>query len=188
MENNTEKLIDEQFAKLPTPMQMAIKAVPWKQRVSQIATVHSLPANQLESLEQETMLILYGFEKPEGYIDNLMQEMGIDENLATTIAEEVNEKIFKTISQKTEELEGQNTIPTQPSVPEIAPEIHPIIEEGEVAHDVRNQPTTHNEQPTTEVSQEKSQTPVPAKVIENAPKPENAKYPGGVDPYREPLG
>lgn len=104
-----------------------------------------------------------------------------------------------------------------PQMPAKAPEIHPMVEEGERVHDTA--PMTEKEkveikEPSAVVATEKSpiQTPetklmpqntatsqpvtpttpkkTPAqsqKTPTNAPSPASARYPGGVDPYREPL-
>lgn len=157
--NEEEKLIKEQFNKLPANLQKAINTVPWKSSVKEVALLNKLSFEQVAVVERETMFIIYGFENPSDYIANLVREAQIDEVTATTIAEMVNEKIFKIISQKVEEFDK--------SKPETPHENLPMVEPGEVAHEV-----PHVEQPKTGKPQ-MVQTP---------------NYAGGKDPYREPLG
>jgi hypothetical protein len=97
-----------------------------------------------------------------------------------------------------------------------AKEIHPMIEEGEVVHDALMQHTTNNKQLTTEdggsnasrndlqLTTDNQQVPtnntqpttdnsqemvgsIPMQPTTNDKQPKPNTYPGGIDPYREPL-
>ncbi|MDP3874912.1 MAG: hypothetical protein Q8Q22_00110 [bacterium] len=168
--NETDKLIEEQFKTLSTNLQQAINAVPWKSSVKEIALLNKMSLEQTETVERETMFIIYGFENPDDYIGNLMRETQIDEETATAIAEATNEKIFKIIALKIEELEKQKPSTSASSVPEIAPTNLPMVEKGETAYSV-----PHVEQPNASPAQPK--VPLP-----------DYRYQDGKDPYREPLG
>ncbi len=71
-------------------------------------------------------------------------------------------------------------------IPEIPPKILPAIEPGEMAHEVERLPTTDNPQPTTEVKAPTTYNLQPTVNSEPTSTPKHA-YPGGVDPYREPI-
>lgn len=161
--NETNKLIEEQFKRLPSNLQQAVNTVPWKALVQEIGKANVLDAEQIASLEQETMFIIYGFENPKDYISNITKNIGISEDAAYTIAESVADKIFNPILQKSEELEKPNEKKFEPVtstfVPEIPPVNLPMVEKGEVAHDIK-----------------------PQKV--SLP---DYRYEEGKDPYREPL-
>jgi hypothetical protein len=168
--NETDKLVEAQFSRLPPQLQAAIKAVPWKDLIKEIASANKLTSEQSESLERETMFIIYGFENPEDYPANLIREMQIGEETTVAIAEAVNEKILKVIAQKAE---GESA--SKPA------EVHaslPMVEPGETAHDV-----PHVEQ--------KAPEPVPAPAAPAPSKPAfvppKSHYSAGQDPYREPL-
>ena len=164
--NETEKLIAEQMKTLPQNLVQAINAVPWKTLVQEIGRTNTLDAEQIASLEQETMFIIYAFEPSEDYIANIMREVRISEDVAYTIAESVADKIFDPISEKSEEYENA---PTSAGVPEIPPTNLPMIEPGEVAHEVPQiEPKTLSGKPMG--------VPLP-----------DYRYEGGKDPYREPL-
>lgn len=193
MDQETQKLVDEQFKKLPENLQKAINLVQWKPLVKEVAKESQLSEDQVETLERETMFIIYGFEKPDDYINNLMRELNIDEDKALDIAEKVNTKVFQKIS-----LEADKEVVTpikiqKPSIPEVKPDIHPMIEEGERVHDV-----PHVEQKPPQPAPKPAPAPQPAKVPEPPKKVEpeakkplvstpNYHYPAGKDPYREPI-
>ena len=152
--NETDKLIEEQLKTLPTELREAIRIVPWKSMVQEIGRGNNLDAGEMAKLERETMLIVYAFEDPLGYSENLMRELKIDVEKATKISDEVWQKIMQPISDATNR---ENVVP--PNLP--------MVEPGETAHIV-----PHIE----EKGPEKPQISTPA-----------SHYPGGVDPYREPL-
>jgi hypothetical protein len=180
--NENDKLIEAQFNRLPPQLQAAIKAVQWKDLVKEIALANKLTPEQAESLERETMFIIYGFENPEDYPANLMREMQIGEEAIIAIVEAVNEKILKVIAQKAE---GEGV-----SKPVEAHASLPMVEPGEVAHDV-----PHVEQPlNAPVSSAPAAPPLspPPEVTKAEPSkpafvPPKSHYSSGQDPYREPL-
>src|SRR3989344_2320766 len=174
MENDTNKLIKEQLKTLPQNLQRAIAAVPWKTLVEQIGKENGLNSEQLESLERETMFIIYAFEPAEDYITNIIREVNISEEVAGTIAQSVAEKILDYISKQADEFGNEVK---KEETPAIAADIHPMIEPGETVHTV-----PHVEQ--------KVNPPVP-EIKPEVKKPEvsipDYRYGKGKDPYREPL-
>ena len=116
--NETEKLIEEQRKTLPQNLVQAIDAMPWKALVQEIGKANALDTEQIISLEQETMFIIYAFEPPEDYIGNLMREVGISEDTVYAVAESVVDKIFDPISEHSE---GYENSTASASVPEIPP-------------------------------------------------------------------
>ena len=188
--NETDKFIEEQFKTLPPNLQQAIGAVPWKALVQDIGKANALDAEQIASLEQETMFIIYAFEPPEDYVANIVREVGISEETALNIAESVTDKIFDPISQKSEngrateepivitaetkeealkELSRRSMKNQNPPalVPELAPSNLPMVE-----------PPSAQIEPKA-LSQE----------IKSEPKVSlpDYRYEGGGDPYRDPL-
>ncbi len=111
--------------------------------------------------------------------------IGIAKSLIPPIIMEVSKKIFSELDNiKTIDIQNQNVISTSKEVgivrpmvkdksmtPEIAPEIHPMIEKGEKAHSV-----PHQEPPPTRQDLASSNVTLP-----------DYRYPGGKDPYREPT-
>ncbi len=176
--NEEDKLIEEQFNKLPEELRLAINAVPWKSSVKEIALANNLESEQIDTLERETMLIIYGFDDPNNYIGNITQEVQIEEEVATAIAEAISEKILNAIAQKVEEIEKEKPVEIIAPVPEIAPNNLPMIEKEETVHDV----------PHVEIESKPLPEPVPETKPEKAPAPPpDYRYTEGKDPYREPL-
>lgn len=235
MDQETQKLIDEQFLKLPKNFQEAISSIPWEKTIDETLSSISLTSEQKESAKRETILVIYGFDDPASYLKNLINEAGIPPKDALFIAEKASGNIFETLFNKAQEFEKnksddpviitaetkkavmqelsqrveaarQGGASVKPKVLEIAPEIHPMVKKGEVAHEVPHveipvpepkpaitpmpepviaepipEPTLQNPKP----AEPTPQNPMPAD--KKPPTPANRHYPDGLDPYREPL-
>lgn len=207
MNEEQEKIIDEQFKTLPKNTQRAIALAPWRFNITEIGKSYNLTPEQIEKLERETMFILYGFESAGDYIQNVIQEVDISQEIAEKIAQSTTEKIFEPILNKKEEFDKSDTseetnkkeenymIPNTSqdspdprdevverleqaaNLPEIAPENHPQIVPGETAHETVEE--TQTEKP-------EEPTTIPPKTEERSNQSIN-RYPSGQDPYREPL-
>lgn len=114
MDNNNDQIIDKQLKSLPLPLQKAIAAVPWKTVVREIGATHSLNLLQIDILTRETMFILYGFEDPQSYPENLRRELIITQEKADKIADEVAERVLLVVGKKAEEFEKSPTAPIPP--------------------------------------------------------------------------
>lgn len=203
MPNETDKLIEEQVKTLSPNLQRAINIVPWKSLLQEIGMASTLNLEQIASLEQETMFIIYGLENPNDYISNIIREMSLSKEIAYRIAESVANKIFEPILKRSDELEKEKLqtppvvpLPTPINPPNNPPVVEPafaqgsiMIKKGEVVHSV-----PHVEQPKPEPAKQPVVIPPPTptpppikteKVVLPAP---DYRYPGGKDPYREPLG
>ena len=175
--NEQEKLIEEQKKTLTPNLLRAIDTVPWKTLVQEIGKVNTLNAEQIVSLEQETMFIIYAFEPPEDYIANMIREIGLSEDVASSIAESVAGKIFDPIMNVIETPDGVKS-----DVPQVIHNNLPMVEKGEVAHTVPHVEPLVPPTPSVTTTPPQPQTKPEPKV--SLP---DYRYPGGKDPYREPL-
>lgn len=258
-----EKIIKDQFNSLPDNLKKALDSVPWRSFIKQIGLENKLMLDQIDRLERETMLILYAFDDPKNYIDNLVKEVELSKEQAAIISDAVAEKIIVPIEERAESLEKTSKEPiiitqetkqqaleelkkrreaatgsitakdlsekpanaSTPTVPEVIPPSNlPMVEDGEKVHDApktlevkiddekvpekspiypeapveapeqKPAPSIKAEEPVRPAQPVQTSKAKPAsdihpddKVIPTATKPINPKYPGGVDPYREPL-
>jgi hypothetical protein len=194
MQNDTDKVIQDQFNSLPPDIREAISRIPWKERVREIAKRENLDAAKTDSLETETMFVLYGFLSPDTFTDNITSEVGVSVDQAERLSKIINDEVIGEIEKQFEMIEAlepkndapnipsptQESAPTQtspeshtesPAVPEIAPEILPKTIDGQAAHDA---PKSVVEEKLTQITSAKSE-------------PSTSGYAGGADPYREPI-
>jgi hypothetical protein len=178
------KTLELYFKELPDNFQKAITNSSWETSIKKIGNDNNLNPEKNEALEIETRLVLYGIEETEDYVSNIIQEMSLNEPMAIKIADAVSKNIFQPIMQKARDIENSTKIGTNESekkaiIPETVSSGLPMIEEGEVAHDVPHvEPATD----TISISLQEIKPEKP----EPAPAPKY-NYPGGADPYREPL-
>ncbi|MDP2642012.1 MAG: hypothetical protein Q8P21_01840 [bacterium] len=125
----------------------------------------------------------------ENNIFNKHKELGSIKEDVFVIAPENKEGALKQLDQKVTDNQNVATL-----VPEVPPANLPMIEKGEVAHDVpRIQPTTNPPSPEATEGQDdqpfdlaQGKQPTTEKLKPSVPVPDY-KYPNGKDPYREPM-
>lgn len=166
MQNETDKLIEGQFKSLPEELQKSINAVSWKSIVQEIGQQNKLGQEKIADLERETMFIIYGFEPPESFVENVMREVGTDESQTKKIVEAIVERILNVIVARYQENETKDDR---------------LLEAPKELVESKQGPS---DKPVAEAAKAPEPAPTPTPV----PKPKMASYPGGVDPYREPTG
>lgn len=93
MDPLTQK-IEEQIKTLPSVTQRALHDFDWKTQILAIGTMYDLNLDQLDTLEQETTLVLVGLVPADSYVSELKKRLEISNTAASQIVEESNKKIF----------------------------------------------------------------------------------------------
>jgi hypothetical protein len=171
------------FKELPKVVQDAIVSADVQKRMRALADTNKLHIDQWESLENEVMLALLGFQPIEDLEKNIKSEVGVSDEVAKTLTAEISKIVFEPIREemerqlehpdaKAESLSGAETVrkevlgaeavSTTPVAPAFAP------------------PT-----PPAEVNQQKaSRAPVSESYKSGQPSAERKEVHD--DPYREP--
>ncbi|MFH1608836.1 MAG: hypothetical protein ABH951_02345 [Patescibacteria group bacterium] len=89
--------IDEAKKNLSEETLSAINAVDWRSVILSMREKRGYSFSQLEDLEIETELVLYGLVSPENYQKELEQKMNIPREESVQLLEELNEFIFNKI-------------------------------------------------------------------------------------------
>lgn len=117
--NEFQAQLAARFAELPKAVQIAITSADLEKRLRELATSHKLHVDQWDTLENEVMLTLLGFERPEQIEKNIQKEMGMTTEDARTLAQNINTVVFEPIRA---ELERQLEHPDAAAVVESGPE------------------------------------------------------------------
>ncbi len=168
MDENTQKLIAERFKELPPEMQRAFTTINWLALSKDIGHKFGLHIDQVDALQRETMLLLLGLSNPTGLKDILAEQLEISDELAETLAEEVDADIIKPLREKiVASYHGEESEDT-------------VEGEGALLSSLENPPTT---KPVSFV-EAKMQAPHSLKTTDgdDVPLPPEES---GVDPYRE---
>ena len=103
----TEKLkqaINEGMVKLPKETQEVLNTFDWGKVSEEIGKKYSLNESQINNLQLEIGLVLIGVEAHNFLEFNIQENVRIREDITIKILEEVNEKIFKAMFDKLEEI------------------------------------------------------------------------------------
>lgn len=111
--NEIDTLIQEQYKKLPENLKQAISSISWKELVKATADTNKLTGEQAETLERETLFVLYGFESLEDYRVNISREVGVNDLEAKILEASIQEKVFKTILNEVDKLNKSNPDPSE---------------------------------------------------------------------------
>jgi hypothetical protein len=99
MDEETQKIIEEQIKTLPDDVREAIISVDFKTKLQEITKRQRLLIDQAAKLEMETTLVMIGLEPLTDYVENLGREMEISIIRAKEVAMDVSENIFKPIRE-----------------------------------------------------------------------------------------
>ena len=99
----------KRFKELPKVVQDAITSADVEKRMRALADTQKLHLDQWESLENEVMLALLGFQPVEDLEKNIKSEVGVTDDVAKTLTEEVSKIVFEPVR---EELERELEHPT----------------------------------------------------------------------------
>jgi len=102
----SEKL-QTRFKKLPQALQAAILSADIEKRLRELSEVHKLHLDQWQGLENEVMLALLGFQPGENLGENLKNAIGVSDEDAQALAEDISDAIFKPIRKELERTLGK---------------------------------------------------------------------------------
>ncbi len=201
------KILEQQITSAPEEIRKFIAEEKWVSVVEDIAKKDGLSLDQKTSLENEVLFALIGLDLLSNLEKNLSTSLGIDPVLAKAVTMELNERIFKEmmaflpteidvssveqekIQPVIEKPDLESLPPTKTTELEVPPANLPMIEASETVHDTKPFVPPIQQKPTqTPPVQAPIQTPAQKQQPEPyTPPTPQAGYPGGKDPYREPL-
>ena len=97
MKNFTDQQIAQMYDELPEDLKDAIFSIDTTSVVNMIGRKHSLAIDKIGDLANETGMVMLGVTHPNDFIGNLADRLEVDKEKARTIAQEINEQIFKKV-------------------------------------------------------------------------------------------
>jgi hypothetical protein len=94
--------IKERFGQLPKVVQSAITSADVQKHLRDLATTSKLHLDQWETLENQVMMTLLGFQPIEDLQKNIKDEVGISDELAKSLTEDVSKFVFEPIRAELE--------------------------------------------------------------------------------------
>lgn len=184
MTNLTPDELRALYKKLPDDVREAYFSVDTGDILQAIGKEKGLNVEKFGILADETGLLMLGLTRPTDFTSHLADRLEIDKEKAKEIAQEINVKVFSKIRDSLRQMHNP------------APQPEP---EKDSEKPISTVPHIINPLPTAKDMPEEKIIPTPepetAKTIFEErtkeeifrSKPEITKYPGGVDPYKEPI-
>lgn len=171
MDDELTKKIQLRLAELPLDIKQAVESSDLDKKIQGIGVKFQLHLDQLGGLEDETLLVMLGFENSENFIDKLIKSMSLPRTQAEAIAAEINREIFTPIRESLKKISAPSQASQTPPPAQNTPAAIPPVPLAPHPHDLM-------------LVEKTVTTPIkPATPAAPPPKPQN--YPK--DPYREPV-
>lgn len=180
MKEYTDEQTIEIYKNLPEDLKGAIFNVEMTKAVDAIGKKYNLYVDRIGILGNETGMVMLGVTKPKDFVSNLSARLGVSNDMARSIAEEINQQIFSKVRESLKKVHGIDgeIKNVEPQPPEVKKEdILKEIEKEEVPEIMKG-----TRKPTESPFEAKTKEEIfrmPAQESEH-------KYPQG-DPYREPI-
>lgn len=101
-EKELNEKIQSRFKVLPKVVRDAITSADVQKRMRELAETHKLHLDQWQSLENEVMLTLLGFQASEELEENLKDGVGASDETAKALAGDISKIVFEPIRQELE--------------------------------------------------------------------------------------
>jgi hypothetical protein len=101
-DNELDQKLKERFKELPKVVRDAIISADVEKRMRALADTQKLHLDQWESLENEVMLALLGFQPIEDLEKNIKSEVGVTDEVAHLLTQEVSKIVFEPIREEME--------------------------------------------------------------------------------------
>ena len=101
-DTDLQKALNERLNELPQVVRNAISSAGVEKRLRALADTQKLHLDQWQTLENEVMLTLLGFQQLTDLEKNIKNEVGVSDDVARTLTMSANEFVFEPIRQELE--------------------------------------------------------------------------------------
>jgi hypothetical protein len=120
MDLEFKKKIEERFKEIPEVLAGAIKASHWESIVFDIGRRHMLHVDEIGEIQNELILVLTGIVHPDEFRRIVISEIGIPEDKADVVIEEINQQVnekikdsLKSVMASQREVSADERVPTE---------------------------------------------------------------------------
>jgi hypothetical protein len=107
MDDLLKTKLKKQYEMLPVELQKAIASADLATKLQDISKKNRLLIDQAGDLEMETMIVLLGLEPLTNYTNNLIKNANMSQVLASAVAHDVDEMIFKNIRESLRKINNE---------------------------------------------------------------------------------
>ena len=113
MADTKTKNFQELFEKLPQDIKEAMYGIDSSEAIQSISKKYNLLIDKMGILSEETGLVMLGLTHPKDFISNLAKRLQVDQLTAKSIAQDVNEQIFKKVRESLMKIHGLGETPAE---------------------------------------------------------------------------
>ncbi len=99
MDEETQKIIEDQMATLPPEIKTVLAEFDWATKSNELGAKHQLHIDQLGTLQTEILLVLIGIVPPDSFESELKESLKLPDEKIAEIVKDANEMIFKPVRQ-----------------------------------------------------------------------------------------
>jgi len=156
MDDDITKKVQNRYAELPADVKKAVESADLNTRVQTIGVKNHLHLDQMGVLQDETLLVMLGFESPDNFVNALTKALNISPDQAAAVSTDINNEIFAPIRESLKKF----------SAPVSAPAPTPSQTPATIPTPVVVKPAPVSTTPTTTPA-----TPIPKAQVPLAPHP-----------------
>ncbi|MCK9344715.1 MAG: hypothetical protein M0P64_01160 [Candidatus Pacebacteria bacterium] len=94
MNEEIQKIIEEQLPKLPKEVVTFLSSASWDEHILEISTLYNLPEDEVASLKNEVIFVLIGLTPPDEFKEILSEETALRGSVLDAVVSAVENKIF----------------------------------------------------------------------------------------------
>jgi len=103
---NIQQIVQDQLDILPESVREAVDSQDWRRKVYDIGRKYSLKIDQLGALEQSTYYTMIGLIPSSQYISELVNQVGVGRDVASSLAKEIDDGVFEDIRSFIMQMDG----------------------------------------------------------------------------------
>lgn len=97
MNNETQKIFEEQLVKLPAVVVDFISSTNWNEDLDEIGSMYNLHEEELGNFKQEATFVLAGLIHPDEFRSTLEQEVGLHGSVLDAVVDATEQRIFASV-------------------------------------------------------------------------------------------
>lgn len=110
----TQEDIMAKYQDLPEDLQKALVSASFSNAITETGKKFELAIDKVGELADETGKVMLGLTSPSDYVKNLTARLGVPQEKAKMIAEEINQKVFQPVRESLKRVHGLATPPPAP--------------------------------------------------------------------------
>ncbi len=178
----TPQQLKDLYKKIPEDLKEAIFNVDSAEMIEKTGGKYNLNIDKIGELADEIGLVMLGVTKPKDFVSNLSQRLGVSNDTARNIAEEINQQIFSKVRESLKKVHGIDGAQGEGAPLSGADE----VKKEEILKEIEKEEVPEIMKGTRKPTESPFEAKTSESIFRMPPQESEHKYPQG-DPYREPI-